>query len=168
MAYIYRDTHSTINECLAKLGFGELKNPYLIHACGPTDTNIPVWLPLLGAQIPYNNCPVDNDTYIVERNDNDGVGNPPGETIIRERTGRCLYTYLGQYRVVLCDTNKHYKIHARIDTPDAQGEIKNAGDLCWLSGFASNESVAEEKLQGLIDLAAGFDRNGWLRPAGSI
>jgi hypothetical protein len=163
MAYIYRGTHNTINECLAKLGFGELRRPALNHACGLTTKNIMVWLPLLGAQIPYNNCPVDDDKYIVERNDNDGVGNTPDETIIREMPGMGLYTYLGKYRCVLCDTSKRYKIHARIDLPDAQGDKKDSGDLCWLSGFASTESGAREKLQHLIDMTNSFDRNTWLK-----
>jgi hypothetical protein len=163
MAYIDRNIYGSIKGCLIPHGFGELRRPALNHACGQTTTNILVWLPLLGAQIPYNNCPVDDDKYIVERNDNDGVGTIYAGTFIRERTGRGLYTYLGQYRVVLCDTNKRYKIHAKIDLPDAQGDVKHSGDLCWLSGFASNESEARAKLQRLINLANHFDRDKWLK-----
>jgi hypothetical protein len=163
MAYIYRGTHTTIRECLAKLGFGELKPPHLFSANGPTDKNILVWLPLLGSQIPYDNCPVDDDKYVLERNDNNLVGCSPNETIIRERSGRGLYTYLGQYRVVLCDYSKRYKIHARMDLPDVQGDKIRSGDLDWLPGFAAAESDAREKLQHLIDMSNGFDRNKWLK-----
>ena len=162
MAYIYRGTRKSIKDCLAKLGFGELKYPHLMHACGPTTNGTSVWLPLLGSQVPYDNCPVDDDKYIIERNDNDGVGYPPFETIIRENRGRGLYTHLGKYRCVLCDCSNRYKIHARIDLPDVKGDKKQSGDLCWLSDFASTESAARKKLQYLIDMVNSFDRNKWV------
>jgi hypothetical protein len=162
MAYMYRGAHKTINECLAHLGFGELKNPDLIHASGLTTKKVLVWLPLLGDQIQYDNRPVDDGKYILERNDNDGVGNnPPADTIIRESSGEGLYTYLGKYRVVFCDRIRSYKIHARIDLDDAEGAVQHSGDVSWLSGFASNESDATAKLQGLIDMAQTQNDNAY-------
>jgi hypothetical protein len=158
----------TNKEAILHFGLGELKNINDIrHGYGITDKGILVWLPIIKDVVNFDNT-IIGDFIRSEAVGKDAIdrwelpmlgeqgarhtitkrvlehGDPPERRPIRSD-----YTDAGVYWPVLNNITKRISICVKKNNPAAEGTVKTAPGLTWLSGFAENEEQARYRMDHL-------------------
>jgi hypothetical protein len=142
----------SINGILDKENLGKLSFYDMLHAYGVTkDKNIPVWLPQRENK-DWKNEPLEPEEIIVQLGKTKTAfqkqavnWNNHVTVIFRDTPYKRLE---GEYRTVFHDKDSCLMIHAKADSPLAQGTVPqqpNNDTVSWVSGFAATEEEAVEK-----------------------
>jgi hypothetical protein len=151
---------SDINTATMHYGYGNLKMPHLLHACGPTTTGDMVWLPIIRPQHSWDNRYFGDLIFQFANSFGTRSAYYTGtllgnrlQTITRTAirpgiTSRVFdFEYRGEYCDVLFDPSQYLCIHAKIGSKYASGNlVGNYPDAFWTSGFALSWNDAKNIL----------------------
>jgi len=131
-----------INEILKAHNLGELPDEAVINASGITNIGEQVWLPQINDNDYWINIVLENEGVILQKSKKGRTGRD-GNTawnsavvITRDKLNNVHKKLPDKYRPVYCNEVDCLTIHAKENSPAAQGAVQANGNIKWVSGFA--------------------------------